>query len=45
MAGFAAALVTGYAAVTILLRYLRRFSYLPFAAYCAVFALVAGLSL
>jgi undecaprenyl-diphosphatase len=43
--GFVAALVTGYACVSLLIRYLRRFSYLPFAAYCAVFALVAGLSL
>jgi undecaprenyl-diphosphatase len=43
--GFAVALVTGYAAVSLLLRYLKRFSYLPFAAYCAVFALVSGLTL
>jgi undecaprenyl-diphosphatase len=43
--GFVAALVTGYACVSLLLRYLKRFSYLPFAAYCAAFALVAGLSL
>ncbi len=40
--GFGVALVTGYASVSLLLRYLRRFNYLPFAAYCAVFALVAG---
>jgi undecaprenyl-diphosphatase len=45
LAGFSAALVSGYACVSLLLRYLRRFSYLPFAAYCAVFALVAGLIL
>lgn len=43
--GFGAALVTGYASVSLLIRYLRRFSYLPFAAYCVVFALVAGFSL
>ncbi len=43
--GFLAALAAGYASVALLLRYLRRFSYLPFAAYCAVFALVAGFSL
>jgi undecaprenyl-diphosphatase len=40
--GFATALVTGYASVALLIRYLRRFTYLPFAAYCLVFALVAG---
>jgi undecaprenyl-diphosphatase len=45
IAGFAAALVSGYACVSLLLRYLRRFSYLPFAAYCAAFALVAGFAL
>ncbi len=43
--GFAAALVTGYACVAVLLRYLRRWNFLPFAAYCAVFGLVAGLAL
>ena len=43
--GFGTALVTGYASVALLLRYLRRFTYLPFAAYCVVFALVAGILL
>lgn len=43
--GFFAALITGYAAVAFLLRYLRRFSYLPFAAYCFVFAIAAGVTL
>jgi undecaprenyl-diphosphatase len=43
--GFATALVSGYAAVALLLRYLRRFNYLPFAAYCLVFAVAAGLAL
>jgi undecaprenyl-diphosphatase len=45
VAGVVAAMVSGFAAVALLLRYLRRFTYLPFAAYCAVFALVAGLAL
>ena len=45
VAGFAAALVTGFASVALLLRYLRRYTYLPFAAYCLVFAVVAGLVL
>lgn len=45
VAGFAAALVTGYASVALLLRFLRRFSYLPFAVYCAIFAIAAGLAL
>ena len=45
LAGFAAALVTGFASVALLLRYLRRYTYLPFAAYCLVFALTAGLTL
>ena len=40
--GFVVALVTGYASVALLLRYLRRHTYLPFAAYCLVFGLVAG---
>ena len=39
LVGFAAALVTGFA-VSLLLRYLRRYTYLPFAAYCAVAAVV-----
>lgn len=43
--GFLAAFASGYASVSLLLRYLRRFSYLPFAAYCLVFALVAGTAL
>ena len=45
LVGFAAALVTGYACVALLIRYLRRFTYLPFAGYCAVFAVLAGLAL
>lgn len=45
IAGFAAALVTGFASVTLLLRYLRRYTYLPFAAYCLVFAVAAGIAL
>lgn len=45
LAGFAAAAVSGYAAVAVLLRYLRRRTFLPFAAYCAVFAVLAGLAL
>jgi undecaprenyl-diphosphatase len=45
LAGFVAALVTGFASVALLLRYLRRYTYLPFAAYCLVFAVVAGLTL
>ena len=43
--GFAAALVFGYASVAVLLRYLRRWNFLPFAAYCLVFSLVAGSTL
>ncbi len=42
VAGFSSALVFGYASVAVLLRYLRRWNLLPFAAYCAVFAVVAG---
>jgi undecaprenyl-diphosphatase len=45
VAGFAAALVCGFASVALLLRYLKRFTYLPFAAYCAVFAIAAGIAL
>jgi undecaprenyl-diphosphatase len=45
LVGFAAALVSGYVAVAGLLRFLRRFNYLPFAAYCVVFALSAGIAL
>ncbi len=45
IAGFAAALVTGYVSVAVLLKFLKRFSYLPFAVYCAVFAIAAGLAL
>jgi undecaprenyl-diphosphatase len=43
--GFLVSLVTGYAAVSMLLHYLRRWSFLPFAAYCVLFAVVAGLAL
>lgn len=43
--GFAVALVTGYASVALLLRYLRRWNFLPFAAYCVVFAATAGIAL
>ncbi len=43
--GFAVALATGYASVAILLRYLRRWNFLPFAGYCVVFAVAAGLTL
>lgn len=43
--GFSSALVFGYASVAVLLRYLRRWNFLPFAAYCAVFAVVAGIAL
>ena len=45
IAGCIAALITGYASVALLLRYLRRYTYLPFAAYCAVFAITSGLTL
>ncbi|MEX0875785.1 MAG: undecaprenyl-diphosphate phosphatase [Actinomycetota bacterium] len=45
IAGFLASLVTGYLSVALLIRYLRRFTYLPFAAYCLVFAIAAGLAL
>jgi undecaprenyl-diphosphatase len=45
VAGFAAALVAGYVSVSLLLRFLKRFSYLPFAVYCAIFAIAAGLAL
>ena len=41
-AGFAAALVSGYAAVAVLLRWVRTRSFLPFAGYCVVVALAAG---
>jgi len=43
--GFAAAFVSGFAAVAFLMRYLRDHSYLPFAIYCAVFAVAAGIAL
>ena len=43
--GFLAALITGYASVAVLLRYLRRWNFLPFAAYCAVFAVAASIAL
>lgn len=39
VAGFLASVGFGYASVAVLLRYLRRYNFLPFAAYCAVFAL------
>lgn len=45
LAGVLAAAVSGFVAVALLLRYLKRFTYLPFAAYCAVFAILAGLAL
>jgi undecaprenyl-diphosphatase len=45
LVGFTVSLVSGFAAVAFLMRYLRSHSFLPFAAYCAVFALVAGLLL
>lgn len=45
VAGFAAAAVSGYAAVGFLLRYLRERSFLPFAAYCLAFGLGAGILL
>ena len=45
VAGFVSALVVGYASVALLLRYLRRWSFLVFAGYCAVFAVSAGLAL
>lgn len=45
VAGFLTALITGYACVAVLLRYLRRWNYLPFAAYCAIFAPLAWLLL
>ncbi len=43
--GFAASFVFGFAAVWFLLRYLRNHSFLPFAAWCAGFGIVAGLLL
>ena len=43
--GFVVAFATGLAAVALLIRFLRTHSFLPFAAYCAVFALVAGVLL
>lgn len=45
LAGFAAAFGSGLVAVTWLLRLLHRATFLPFAVYCLVFALVAGASL
>ncbi len=45
LAGFAAALITGFASVALLLRYLRRYTYLPFAAYCLLFSIIAGIAL
>ena len=43
--GFGVAVVTGYASVALLLRFLRRYSFLPFAAYTVVFGVGAGLAL
>lgn len=45
VAGFAASLVSGYGAVWGLLRYVRSHTFLPFAAYCALFAVVSSLRL
>lgn len=42
VAGFLASLVAGYLSVAWLLRFLRTRSFLPFAAYCLVFAVSAG---
>ncbi len=42
VAGFTASLVCGYLSVAWLMRYLRTRSFLPFAAYCLVFAVSAG---
>jgi undecaprenyl-diphosphatase len=44
LVGFIVALVSGFAAVSFLMRYLKNHSFLPFAAYCAVFAILAGLA-
>lgn len=43
--GFGAAMVSGYAAVAVLIAYLRRYTFLPFAGYCVVAAVGAGLIL
>jgi undecaprenyl-diphosphatase len=43
--GFLAAMVSGYASVAVLLRYLRTHSFLPFAGYCLVAGPVAGVLL
>jgi undecaprenyl-diphosphatase len=45
LVGLAVALVSGYASVALLLAYLRRWSFLPFAAYCLVFGLAAWFAL
>lgn len=45
LAGFSAALVSGYAAVATLLRWLRTRTFLPFAVYCVAFGIAAGLAL
>ncbi|HVE90823.1 MAG TPA: undecaprenyl-diphosphate phosphatase [Actinomycetota bacterium] len=45
VAGFLAALVSGYLVVALLLRYLRSRTFLPFALYCLVFGPLAGLAL
>lgn len=43
--GFAVSFVSGFCSVALLIRYLKQHSFLPFAAYCLVFAAVAGLLL
>lgn len=45
LVGFAVSLACGYASVAVLLRYLRRWNFLPFAAYCAVFAVATWAAL
>ena len=45
VAGFVASLASGYAAIALLLRYLRRRSFLPFAVYCAAFAALGAFRL
>lgn len=45
IAGFVAAFVSGFASVAFLLRYLKEHSFLPFAAYCVIFGLAAGIAL
>lgn len=45
IAGFIASALTGYAVIAGLLRYLRTFSFLPFAAYCVAFAVLGAVRL